>query len=279
MVGRTRDWIIRQLTLGEFDSHRHVWGKALVMACKIAVIAYGINLVAHWVMYVFDLLPYTLWAGLIAATVLTPTIAFSVAFVVYAVLGFAIYDLGVSRAELELLSRTDVLSGLPNRRAFLERFNDCHVDKSLMVIDIDRFKLVNDRYGHAAGDEVIVAVADRLSAVFGDKGFCARIGGEEFAVFSSELSFAEFAALGEVARQRVARMRTAVDDGSVRVTISSGVTRALADQKFRETFSRADKALYDAKEGGRNRIVLSYETAPPLRQAAPIEPVAKVSPI
>ncbi|MDP3527072.1 MAG: diguanylate cyclase, partial [Hoeflea sp.] len=95
----------------------------------------------------------------------------------------------------------------------------------------------------------------------------------------SELSFAEFAALGEVARQRVARMRTAVDDGSVRVTISSGVTRALADQKFRETFSRADKALYDAKEGGRNRIVLSYDTAPPLRQAARIEPVAKVSPI
>jgi len=277
IVVRTRDWIIRQLTLGEFDSYRHVWRKAIVMACKIAVVAYGINLGAHWLMYELDLLPYTLWAGLIAATVLTPTIAFSVAFAVYAVLGFAIYDLGVSRAELELLSRTDVLSGLPNRRAFLEGFNDCHVDKSLMVIDIDRFKLVNDRYGHAAGDEVIVAVADMLSAVFAGKGFCARIGGEEFAVFSSELSFAEFAALGEVARQRIAGMQTSLDDESVRVTISGGVTRALADQKFRETFSRADKALYDAKEGGRNRIVLSYETAPPLRQTARTEPVARSS--
>lgn len=59
MVGMTRKWIIRQLTLGEFDSHRHVWRKAIWMAGKISVLAYGLNLAAHWLMYQFDLLPYT----------------------------------------------------------------------------------------------------------------------------------------------------------------------------------------------------------------------------
>ncbi|WP_052161200.1 GGDEF domain-containing protein [Hoeflea sp. BAL378] len=276
-MGRARKWIIKQLTLGEFDSHLHVWRKAVVMACKIAVLAYCINLGAHWVMYQFDLLPYTLKAGLIAATVLTPTIAFTVALAVYVVLGFAIYDLSVSRAELEHLSRTDVLSGLANRRAFLEQFDDCTGEKSLMVIDIDRFKVVNDRYGHAVGDEVIVNVADMLSTVFAGRGICARIGGEEFAVFSAELSFAEFAALAEIARTRIAGMLTRVEGGPVSVTISAGITRALPRQKFRETFSRADKALYDAKAGGRNRIVLSYETAPPEAAAFTPEPAARIS--
>ena len=263
MVGVTRNWIIRQLTLGEFGSHRHVWRKAIWMACKIAVLAYGINLAAHWVMYAFDLMPYTLKAGLIAATVLTPSIAFSVALVVYVVLGFAIYDLGVSRAELEHLSRTDVLSGLANRRAFLEHFDRSDREKSLVIFDIDRFKLVNDKYGHAIGDEVIVKVASMLLTVFADRGVCARIGGEEFAVFSSDMAFAEFAALSEIARGRIAGMRTEADGEAFSVTVSGGITRALPGQQFGEIFSRADKALYDAKAAGRDRIVLAYETGQP----------------
>tara|TARA_R110002020_G_scaffold53433_4_gene149592 strand:+ start:2535 stop:3392 length:858 start_codon:yes stop_codon:yes gene_type:complete len=276
-VGRARKWIIRQLTLGEFDSRPHVWRKAVVMACKIAAFAYGINVAAHLVMYQFDLLPFSLASGLLAATVLTPTIAFTVALAVYVVLGFAIYDLSVSRAELEHLSRTDVLSGLANRRAFLAEFDRCMVEKSLMVIDIDCFKVVNDRYGHAVGDQVIVNVACMLSTVFAGRGTCARIGGEEFAVFSQDLSFAEFAALGEIARTRIAAMPTRVDGGTVTVTISGGITRALPTQRFRETFSRADKALYDAKAGGRNRIVLSYETAPPDPVVLAPAPVTRIS--
>lgn len=277
IVGMTRDWIIRQLTLGEFDSRSHVWRKALVMACKIAVLAYGINLVAQWLMFQADLLPYTMEAGLIGATVLTPSIAFAVALAVYVVLGFAIYDLGVTRNELEHLSRTDVLSGLANRRFFVEQFDQCELEKSLMVIDIDRFKFVNDNYGHSVGDEVIVKVANMLSSVFADRGTCARIGGEEFAVFSSDLSFAEFAALGEIACHRIAMMRTCVDDQVVSVTVSGGITRALPGQTFGESFSRADKALYDAKESGRNRIVLSYDTALPSRKTAPSETTAHLS--
>ncbi|MBU4530012.1 MAG: GGDEF domain-containing protein [Hoeflea sp.] len=277
IVGMARDWIIRQLTLGEFDSRRHVWRKAIGMACKIAVLAYGINLIAHWIMYQVDLLPYTLQAGLIAATVLTPTIAFSVALAVYVVLGFAIYDLGVSRAELEHLSRTDMLSGLANRRAFMEQFDQCNREKTLLIVDIDRFKMVNDKYGHAVGDEVIVKVANMLTSVFAGRGVCARIGGEEFAVCSSDMDFAEFAALGEIARHRIAQMRTEVDGEAFSVTVSGGITRAFPGQEFADIFSRADKALYDAKEGGRNRIVLSYDSASPPRKSVQSDPVVHSS--
>lgn len=266
MVGMTRNWIIRQLTLGEFDSHRHVWRKAIWMACKITLLAYGINLAAHWLMYQLDLLPYTLEAGLIAATVLTPTIAFSVSLAVYLVLGFAIYDLGVSHARLELLSSTDALSGLANRRAFLDRFDQCNHDRSLLVIDIDRFKQVNDKYGHAAGDQVIINVADMLVNVFGERGFCARIGGEEFAVLSCGMPFPEFAVLAELARSRMAGMRTQYDNDTISVTVSGGIAWARREQEFGETFSRADKALYTAKSSGRDRIVLSYQ---PVEQLEP----------
>lgn len=278
IVGAARNWIIRQLTLGEFDSPRHVWRKAVVMACKIALIAYGINLIAHWLMYQFDLLPYSLSAGLISATVLTPTIAFSVALAVYAVLGFAIHDLGVSRAEFERLSRTDVLSGLANRRFFLEQFEACDQSKSLLIIDIDRFKSVNDRYGHPAGDEVIVQVSGMLSSVFGEQGVCARIGGEEFAVFTKDTPFAEFAALAEIARGRIAAMCIWIKDETISVTVSGGISSALPGQKFSECFSRADKALYDAKAAGRDRIVLSYQTRPPIARIRPFSAEAEKPP-
>ena len=63
MVDMARNWIIRQLSLGEFDSHRHVWRKAFIMACKIALFAYSLNFGAHLLMFQFDLLPYTLASG------------------------------------------------------------------------------------------------------------------------------------------------------------------------------------------------------------------------
>ncbi|OCW58576.1 GGDEF domain-containing protein [Hoeflea olei] len=260
IVAGAQNWIIRQLTLGEFESPLQVWRKATLMACKIAVLAYAIDISSQALLAQVGLLPYTLMDGFITATMLTPAIAFSVAVVAYAVIGFAIYDLSVSRAELELLSRTDVLSGLANRRSFLEQFEACDRDKVLMVVDIDRFKFVNDRYGHAAGDEVIVKVGATLSSVFAGRGVCGRIGGEEFAVFSAELGFAEFTALGELARIRIAGLKVSIDAAAINATISGGVTRALPGQSFRETFSRADKALYAAKALGRDRIELCYDT-------------------
>ena len=259
MVDMTRKWIVRQLLLGEFSSYRDVWHKSPWVGLKVSALAYAFNLAAHFLIYGLGLLPYDLGAALVLATLLTPPITFILATGAYLVVGFAIHDLGVSRAELERLSRTDMLSGLANRRAFQETFDQCRRDKILAVFDIDCFKKVNDTHGHSAGDAVIAEVASTLAAVFGKQGVCARIGGEEFAVFSSDMSFSEFAALCEMARIRIAAMRIDAETGKLVVSVSGGIARALPDETFGLTFTRADKALYAAKSGGRNRIVHSCD--------------------
>lgn len=261
MVSAIRRWIVDQLMFGEFASYRDVCRKSVWVAFKVAMVAYGLNLCAHFLLYGFDLLPYRLGLALIIATVLTPPITFIVSVTAYIAVGFAIHELGVSRAEFEKLSRTDMLTGLANRRAFLDQFDHCDRDKAMLVIDIDRFKTVNDTYGHTAGDEVIVKVGHMLAEVFSDRCLCARIGGEEFAVFCWGMSFAEFAALGEVARRRIAGMQIEANDGGFSVTVSGGLVRALPEEQFGDVFFRADKALYAAKTDGRNQIVLCHETS------------------
>ncbi|MCY0096012.1 GGDEF domain-containing protein [Hoeflea ulvae] len=260
MIRVTRDWVIKQLLFAEFDSYRDVVRKAVWVGFKLSLLAYALNVCAHLLLDWSGLLPYSLSSALVIATVLTPPITFILSGIAYVAVGLAIHDLGVSRAKLERLSRTDMLSGLLNRRAFLEAFDECHREKSLMVIDIDHFKRVNDSCGHLVGDEVIIEVASMITSVFDGESVCARIGGEEFAVFNGSLNFAEFAALGEITRRQIAAKRIRVGNTALGVTVSGGVARALPAQKFGETFSRADKALYAAKTRGRNRIALCYET-------------------
>lgn len=254
-----REWIVDQLMFGEFASYRDVCRKSVWVGLKVSLVAYVLNLSAHFLLHAFGLMPYSLGSALVLATVLTPPITFVVSVAAYIAVGCAIHDLGVSRAEFERLSRTDMLSGLANRRAFLDRFDSCARDKAMLVIDLDRFKSVNDNYGHTTGDEVIVKVGKMLATVFDDRCLCARIGGEEFAVFCWDIPFGEFMALAEVARKRIAGMRIAARDEDFSVTVSGGLARALPHEHFGEVFSRADKALYAAKSGGRDRIVPCYD--------------------
>jgi diguanylate cyclase (GGDEF)-like protein len=260
MVGVARNWIVRQLSLGEFDSHRDVWRKSAIMAGKIGLLAYVIDVLSHILLDAFGLLPYSLASSLVIATVLTPALGFFLAMTSYLVIGFAIHDLGVSRNELKRLSTTESLSGLSNRRAFLRQFDGCDREKAMLVFDIDHFKSVNDNFGHLAGDEAIVKISAMLLKVFSDRCVCARIGGEEFAVFCHDMGFAEFARLCELARRRIADMRIATKDGTFSITVSGGMARALPHEQFGAVFSRADKGLYAAKSGGRNKIVCNYET-------------------
>lgn len=255
MGNTTRNWIVRQLTLGEFSSRRAVVWRAVWMAAKIAMLAYGLNICAHFGLVAFGLLPYDLFPALVIATVLTPPVSFIVAVIAYAVVGFAIYDLGVSRSELERISRIDMLSGLLNRRAFQKAFDDSHGDASLVLFDIDRFKAVNDTFGHSAGDDVIAAVAEVIRETFADGEICARIGGEEFAVLWSRDDAATIAERADLARQRVAALKVAAGERSVRITISGGIADLGGARGFNEIFSEADRALYVAKASGRNRIV------------------------
>ncbi len=154
-------------------------------------------------------------------------------------------------AERDREIATDTLTGIPNRRAALARSKDLRRRRnmtSVALFDIDHFKSVNDRFGHAKGDEVLCAVATTLAHQACGSDLVARWGGEEFlALVGADLAGAT--ALCERAREAVARLDI---PGVGRVTISVGVTTITDD--FEAALERADAALYRAKAGGRNRV-------------------------
>lgn len=252
-------WVIRQLTLGEFSSRQAVLWKAMAMAAKIAVFAYGLNVIAHFILVGLGLLPYPLGPALVVATMLTPPVSFIVAVIAYSVVGLAIYDLGVSRQRFETLSRTDMLSGLMNCRAFLDTFEAARGPVALILLDIDRFKSVNDTLGHKAGDDVIVQTANCLTTVLGPDEAIARIGGEEFAVLLTAQGTEQAMEIAEAIRASVEGMRLEISGRPVSISVSAGVAEGVAELGFSELFSGADRALYLAKASGRNRIVHAKE--------------------
>lgn len=273
-------WVIRQLTLGEFSSRRAVVSKAAFMAAKIAIFAYLLNIVGHLILVALGLLPYPLGAALVVATMLTPPVSFVVAMIAYSVVGLAVYDLGMSRQRFEMLSRTDMLSGLMNRRAFLDTFERTRGDVALILLDIDRFKSINDTLGHKAGDDVIVRVALCLTDLLGEGATVARIGGEEFAVLLVGPSNDEALEVAQSICHSVEAMGFEVAGFPVSVTISGGVSAGVSELGFSELFSAADRALYLAKASGRNRIVHARELAetaldPSRRAEMQLEPVAQ----
>jgi diguanylate cyclase (GGDEF)-like protein len=161
---------------------------------------------------------------------------------------------------------TDPLSGLLNRRGFeerglllLERCSKANVPLALVLADLDHFKALNDRHGHAAGDRVITDFAAKLRMATGARGVAGRIGGEEFAVL---LPLADLAA----ARLFAEAIRTLYSSGSVdglpagtKVTASFGVAARSGGEGLEPLMRRADEALYKAKRNGRDSVRLSYE--------------------
>lgn len=160
----------------------------------------------------------------------------------------------------EKQSRTDALTGLDNRREFafnLERALAAETPLSLLLIDIDHFKHINDRYGHAAGDAVLIAFADQLRAQFeGDGARLARIGGEEFAVILAGADEDAAAATALALCQRLARAPLAPNAERGVVTVSIGVGEWLASRRQRgsDFLAAVDRSLYRAKAEGRNRV-------------------------
>jgi diguanylate cyclase (GGDEF)-like protein len=165
-------------------------------------------------------------------------------------------------ARLGAMARTDELTVLLNRRGFDERLNwklsaDRRADGlpvALLLGDVDRFKQLNDRYGHSAGDAVLSSVGRTLREAARDGDVVARIGGEEFAILTSTATPAEAVAVAERIRIAFARLR---DPGGDPLTISFGVasTAEIPNPDPDKLLRAADRALYAAKEGGRNRVV------------------------
>ncbi len=173
---------------------------------------------------------------------------------------------GMLQEQLDRASRTDELTQLFNRRYGTQRLEDemsrsRRYDRALAVslLDIDYFKKVNDTHGHQAGDEVLVEVAARLSAVSRDSDCVIRWGGEEFLVLFPETEIHEAASIVERFRFQLGGTPVPVlDDGAqLSITISGGVAE-LEEGDTPESFvARADAALYRAKEIGRNRLLLA----------------------
>jgi len=171
------------------------------------------------------------------------------------------------RGELELvqgLALTDPLTGLLNRRGFdsqMQRISHGSVQGcTLLIVDIDHFKAINDAHGHLLGDKVIIAVANVLRGCIGDRGPIARIGGEEFAVLLSHTSSAGGVELAERIRAAVERgkIRRADTDESIgNVTVSLGLATCGENEQFEAMSARADRALYQSKTAGRNRVTVA----------------------
>lgn len=169
-------------------------------------------------------------------------------------------------AEYKKLAETDPLTGLFNRRAFDNKLAAQKTDdlqrSALVIGDIDKFKALNDTYGHPFGDMVIQKIAHVLKAKVREEALVARVGGEEFALFSSNIDEKDIMHLAE--RLRVAVSEEAYSDGRTRlgpgkITISFGVCHGSLATNTQSLYSQADEALYASKRVGRNRVT-SFST-------------------
>lgn len=157
--------------------------------------------------------------------------------------------------ELEYRATHDSLTGIFNRAAIIGLVNRHFVtqDLSLVVLDIDHFKRVNDNFGHPVGDRVIVGVVDCLKSVVPSSAYIGRVGGEEFTVLLPGQNGDDAEALAQAVRREMAVHDFGLPDGSG-VTASFGVSWAPCGGKFDDTYHQADDALYLAKRGGRNQV-------------------------
>jgi diguanylate cyclase (GGDEF)-like protein len=179
-------------------------------------------------------------------------------------------------SELARLARTDPLTGLDNRRALFERFEQAcrapvpeSAQPSLLVMDLDHFKRINDRYGHPVGDSVLRDLANLLRREVPQAWPVARIGGEEFALLLTDCSLASAQALAERLLQSARDYRSnLVEAPGLRLSLSAGLASRREGESPEQLYRRADQALYRAKESGRDRLVVADADDPQQADAA-----------
>jgi len=177
------------------------------------------------------------------------------------------------QAELEAQSSTDSLTGTLNRRAFeekgraeVERSRRYQLPVSVLAMDVDHFKLLNDSRGHASGDRVLVMIADAMRSLLRSSDHLGRFGGDEFLILMPETDNGGACELAERLRERIDAIGVEFQDVSLDVHASFGVATMSgfrAGDEDRDSWEmmlqRADAALYRAKEGGRNRVECAVE--------------------
>ncbi|MGL4748568.1 MAG: GGDEF domain-containing protein [Shewanella sp.] len=180
-------------------------------------------------------------------------------------MGQEVQNLKTEMENLSLAAMTDQLTSLHNRRAYeiaiqdhIHRAQEQHTRCSLLLIDIDRFKVFNDTYGHQVGDKVLAYVALALKQCVRGDDFVARYGGEEFVVLLPNTHFHDALQVAETLRGRISERRLAIGKDKKlslgAITVSIGLASLQKGDDAETLFSRADKALYEAKSDGRNCV-------------------------
>jgi diguanylate cyclase (GGDEF)-like protein len=173
-------------------------------------------------------------------------------------------DLRTATAQIERVAQTDALTGALNRRGLdllggeaVRESNSRNLPASVIMLDLDWFKQVNDSLGHVAGDELLCAVATLCQSTLRAEDVFARFGGEEFVIVAPNTDASEAMLLAERVRQAVERARFEATGGA-RVTASLGVASA-GQGSLDELLKSADEAMYAAKQAGRNRVVMAQQ--------------------
>lgn len=175
-------------------------------------------------------------------------------------------QLAIAHNELMTVASTDSLTSLLNRRAFtemvdgyLERVEEASapVHNALLVIDVDHFKVVNDRFGHDSGDRALKLIAETISSAVHDTDLVGRIGGEEFCVFMPRKPSDHIPLAAEQIRTAISDVTFVVDGQRYVLSVSVGGVIFSRGASFSDLYRDADERLYHAKRNGRNRVELA----------------------
>ncbi len=207
-------------------------------------------------------LPTETWA-IVMFNLMAVTLALSVT-----VFMIALSRERVSMANYQLALR-DAMTGVYNRRAYFDHMNQlgqmqegAQSGYALLVFDIDQFKSINDRFGHETGDMIIIRATEAAQSVLRRHDKVYRFGGDEFVCVLTDTSLDEAFAAAERIRRTFGQLARDIGQQTLDATISAGVAISRHSETPEHTFARADKALYAAKQDGRNRTIMAPETMP-----------------
>lgn len=243
-IGR---WLARRKLSGRF------WQVLLIIWLVNSVAAICMNLAAYLLLWPDAIADE--WQTMIALPLIMVTaLTVPVVYLDYALVR-ALVD---SRRELEEEVHRDFLTGVSNRRGFQTRIGQmAEVNGALLLLDLDSFKQVNDRFGHDTGDKVLASVGQALSDSTRRHDLVARMGGEEFAIFMPEVSRDHALDIAERVRAHITDLTAPRLPDGTGLTSSGGLSMAQTGWRFEQLYHAADQALYDAKRNGRNRVVIA----------------------
>jgi diguanylate cyclase (GGDEF)-like protein len=169
-------------------------------------------------------------------------------------------ELALAHDLLSEKARRDDMTGMLNREAFFAMLEAARVRSSqgmLLIVDADNFKQINDTYGHLTGDAALLQICSALEWSIREEDVLGRIGGEEFGVFLTEADPVESLLVAERIREAVARIEFYAGDEAIPLSVSIGGASHRASATMSDLLREADRRLYEAKRGGRNRVIFT----------------------